>query len=396
MLINVFFPYIKFIIRTNETFPFLFISTQISAKKKILIILGLSLDLAKMSNDKYIDLLIIGKTGNGKSATGNSILMRNAFKCIGSASSVTQTAKREYSKYKGRKIRVVDSPGFGETRLEGDESKKMVMKALKKAIMMSSDGYHAFLIALKFGNRFTKEEEDTIQFLKDVFGPNVVRDHCIIVMPCGDYFTAEHEGTGVTFVIWCNHQCGSMYSLIEECQGRIVLFDNKTKDAKVKEQQLDKLLDYVDRLGGRRYTDQNFEEAKEVRKRILVEAKKPIISEKIREKTSLIIQKIEQIQNSTNESKNQEKLQKLSKKCDKLIKAILFEDKGTGIIHDLLDSVKGLKSTTENEIKFNEKLMKEREESMKKEEAMKQAEAEEKQRSMSLNKNFRRRSLKMN
>ncbi|KAH9513892.1 Immune-associated nucleotide-binding protein 9 [Bulinus truncatus] len=336
--------------------------------------------LRRMKKPKELDLLLIGKTGNGKSSTGNSILQRKAFLRSASSQSVTRKIQSEFSEYKGYIIKVVDSPGVCETPYLDQKAVKLASRALKQAMLMNPVGYHAFLIVVKFGSRFTGEEQEAIKFLKGFFGANFVRDFCIIVMTAGDNFATEFEESGKSFQSWYQEQSGEMGKLLAECENRMVLFDNNTKDQSIRENQINKLLNLVENLnGGKRYSDKNFEDARSTRTSVIVETRAPIISEETHKETSLILQKLDLIQSSKDEDSNKQSLEELKERCAKLLQDVQIKDKGTNVLIELVDSIKTIQTTIDDEIKFNVRMKKEREENREKEEDNKRKHEEQMQ-----------------
>ncbi|CAL1535348.1 unnamed protein product, partial [Lymnaea stagnalis] len=309
--------------------------------------------MSEIASAKCVDLLMIGKTGNGKSSLGNAILRREIFITSADTDSVTSKVDYEYGEFDGRILKVVDVPGVGETRLSREESTNLVMMSMEYAIKTNPEGYHAFLLVFKYGQRFTAEEHETIQFLKQFFGENFVKTFCIALMTGGDNFERDSRKTKLTFPEWCDKQTGEFKELLKECNQRIILFDNVTENEEKKDSQVADLLKMVENLAssGKRYTNAHFEAARTARDKLMIEAKEPMIRHETMRETSLILDKLNKIIDNEDLNEMMLHLDELSLRARDLYESTKIQDKGTGSLSELLGTVKNIKNQIRKEKK---------------------------------------------
>ncbi|KAK0046792.1 GTPase IMAP family member [Biomphalaria pfeifferi] len=305
-------------------------------------------------NDQ-VDLLLIGKTGNGKSALGNSIIDYKAFVSEPSATSVTKEVSDEANEVNGRTIKVVDSPGVGDTDWANDETTKFVVDALTQAIAINPEGYHAFLFVVRFGGRFTKEDQGTVDFLKKVFGQSFVRKFCILVLTYGDQFEAHVK---VSFQDWIQSQKGVLSDLVKECNNRVILFDNQTTDRHKKQRQVSELIEIVDSLKqeNSRYSNDQFDLASDERESLELTSKAPLIIDKAMTKADVIFKQFKRIQETFLVNYDPSPLEQLLDKIETLYDSVRQKDNKTGVLGDLLRHLESLKSLICSEIQLCRRL----------------------------------------
>ncbi|XP_063069297.1 fibronectin-like [Engraulis encrasicolus] len=191
-------------------------------------------------------IVLLGKTGDGKSSVGNSILEEEVFTVDSSQHGVTHQCLSHSKIINGRKYTVIDTPGFFDSGIAEDS----LIPEIVKCIFHSAPGPHAFVIVLRVG-RHTEHEHQTMDKIRNIFSDDAFK-HGVLLFTHGEdlgektiqEFVSEEQGT--------QRRGTTLHDLVEKCHDNYHVIDNKhwTQEGgdKSKKTQVANLLNTIEQM----------------------------------------------------------------------------------------------------------------------------------------------------
>ena len=215
----------------------------------------------QLPSGEDLTVVLLGKTGNGKSATGNTIIGEEKFESDRNGLAVTTECGHGQRSLE-RSISVIDTPGVlytaavkkwttvalkSQTRLDQEK----ILTEVSKIFALAPRGFDAFLFVAQYGSTLKPEGEDkeALELLTTFLG-NESKKYTILLLTQGDLAKNAVKEQKITMDgclwKWIMTTPKWMRDFVAEIDNRVVLFDNtltEETDPEGYKKQLRKLIE---------------------------------------------------------------------------------------------------------------------------------------------------------
>ncbi|XP_045919843.1 GTPase IMAP family member 9-like [Micropterus dolomieu] len=186
--------------------------TTVSVSPTRIVIAGTAQAEKSIKVLKVYRIVLLGNTGAGKSSLANTIFGEDVFKRENPPFCGTSECRAESKSVHGRRITLIDTPGFFDTHRPEEDMKRQIVSWITEC----TPGPHAFFIVLQVAN----SEQDRLVTKIIKYFPTEAFKYAVVVFTHGNQLP---EGMKIEEFVSKNK---NLSDLVKKCGGRCHVVDN--------------------------------------------------------------------------------------------------------------------------------------------------------------------------
>ncbi|KAG7243622.1 hypothetical protein INR49_011179 [Caranx melampygus] len=166
----------------------------------------------------HLKLVMVGAHGSAKSSAGNCILGKKAF-AVKAKLTTTKCCEMSHSEVAGRKLTVVDSPGWLYNHTLQDTCKRDKLE-IENSMNLCPPGPHAVLLMVGLASAFNESYKRSVQEHMSLFTDTIWK-HTVVVFTRGEWLggkTVEERIESEKGLQWLVEMCGNRYHVLSNSE----------------------------------------------------------------------------------------------------------------------------------------------------------------------------------